>query len=51
MNKTNLKDKASITYNVIARLSKGESVSLDSLYKICRCFQCNIVDIMEFKFD
>ncbi len=51
MNKTDLKDQAGITYNIIARLSKGESVSMESLYKICRCLQCNIGDIMEFKFD
>ena len=51
MNKTDLKDQAGITYNIIARLSKGESVSTESLYKICKCLQCNIGDIMEFKFD
>ncbi|MDV7823861.1 helix-turn-helix transcriptional regulator [Enterococcus gallinarum] len=33
MNKTDLKDQAGITYNIIARLGKGESVSMESLYK------------------
>jgi putative transcriptional regulator len=51
MNKTDLKDQAGITYNIIARLGKRESVSMESLYKICKCLQCNIGDIMEFKFD
>ena len=51
MNKTDLKDQAGITYNIIARLGKGESVRMESLYKICKCLQCNIGDIMEFKFD
>ncbi len=51
MNKTDLKDQAGITYNIIARLSKGEPVSMESLYKICRSLECNIGDIMEFKFD
>ena len=51
MNKTDLKDQAGITYNIIARLGKWESVSMESLYKICKCLQCNIGDIMEFKFD
>ncbi|NLY98545.1 MAG: helix-turn-helix transcriptional regulator [Clostridiaceae bacterium] len=51
MNKTDLKDQAGITYNIIARLGKGESVSMESLYKICKCLQCNIGDIMEFKLD
>ncbi len=50
MNKTDLKDQASITYNIIARLGKEQSVNLESLYKICKCLQCNIGDIMEFKF-
>ena len=51
MNKTDLKDQAGITYNIIARLGKGEPVSMESLYKICRSLECNIGDIMEFKFD
>jgi DNA (cytosine-5)-methyltransferase 1 len=36
MNKTDLKDQAGITYNIIARLSKGETESMESLYKICK---------------
>ena len=51
MNNTYLKDQAGITYNIIARLGKGESVSMESLYKVCRFLHCNIGDIMEFKFD
>lgn len=51
MNKTDLKDQAGITYNIIARLGKGEPVSMESLYKICRSLECDIGDIMEFKFD
>ena len=51
MNKTDLKDQAGITYNIIARPGKREPVSMESLYKICRCLECNIGDIMEFKFE
>ncbi|MDD2574763.1 MAG: helix-turn-helix transcriptional regulator [Tepidanaerobacteraceae bacterium] len=51
MNKTDLKDQAGITYNIIARLGKEQPVNLESLYKICKCLQCNIGDIMEFKLD
>jgi DNA (cytosine-5)-methyltransferase 1 len=51
MNKTELKNQAGITYNIIARLGKEQSVNLESLYKICKCLQCNIGDIMEFKFE
>ncbi len=49
MNKTDLKNRAGITYNIIARLGKGESVSMESMYKICKYLQSNIGDIMEFK--
>ena len=51
MNKIDLKDQAGITYNIITRLSKGKIVSMEGLYKICKWLQCNIGDIMEFKFD
>lgn len=51
MNKTDLKDQAGLTYNIIARLGKGDAVSMESLYKISKCLQCNIGDIAEFKFD
>ena len=34
MNKTDLKDQAGITYNILARLGK----CLESLYKICDTF-------------
>jgi Predicted transcriptional regulator len=51
MNKTELKDSAGITYNILARLGKCEPVNLESLYKICKCLNCNIEDIMEFKIE
>ena len=34
MNRTELKDKAGISFNVLAKMGKGESVSLESLHKI-----------------
>ncbi|GEP64779.1 hypothetical protein CBE01nite_25470 [Clostridium beijerinckii] len=51
MNKTELKESAGITYNIIARLGKCQPVNLESLYKICKCLNCNIQDIMEFKIE
>ena len=33
MNRTELKDKAGISFNVLAKMGKGEPVSLESLYK------------------
>lgn len=51
MNRTELKDKAGVSFNVVAKLGKGETVSLDSLYKICKALNCDIGDIMEFTDD
>ena len=49
MNRTELKDKAGISFNVLAKMVKGESVSLESLHKICKTLKCDIGDIMEFE--
>lgn len=51
MNKTELKEKAGISFNVLARLGKDESVSVESLEKICRTLNCNIGDIMDIVVD
>lgn len=48
MNRTDLKDMSGISFNVLAKMGKRESVSLESLYKICKTLNCNIGDIMEF---
>ena len=48
MNRTELKDKAGISFNVLAKMGKGEPVSLESLYKISKSLNCNIGDIIEF---
>ena len=51
MNRTDLKDMAGISFNVLAKMGKGETVSLESLHKICKTLNCNIGDIMEFADD
>ena len=48
MNRTDLKEMAGISFNVLAKMSKGETVSLESLRKICIVLDCNIGDIIEF---
>ncbi len=48
MNKTQLKQLAKISTNAVAKLGKNESVSLETLEKICKLLQCNIGDIVEF---
>ena len=51
MNRTDLKDAAGISFNVLAKMSREEFVSMESLYKICRVLDCDIGSIMEFKQD
>lgn len=47
MKRTDLKEAAGISFNVLAKLGKGETVSMDSLLKICKALNCDISDIME----
>jgi DNA (cytosine-5)-methyltransferase 1 len=43
-----LKEKAEISQNVMAKINKNEPISVESLEKICRSLGCDIGDIMEF---
>ena len=47
MNKKELKDASGISFNVMARMGKNETISLESLEKICMVLNCNIGDIMD----
>lgn len=44
-NKTDLIPLAGISTNILAKLNKGEYVSMNSLVKICRALDCDIGDI------
>ena len=44
-NKTDLISLACVSTNIVAKLNKGEYVSMDSLAKICRALDCDIGDI------
>jgi putative transcriptional regulator len=48
INKSQLKEKAHISTNAVAKLGKNENVSLDTLEKICLALDCRIEDIMNF---
>ena len=48
MNRTELKDAAVISFNVLAKLGRNEFVSMESLQRICQTLSCNIGDIMDF---
>lgn len=47
MNKTQLKRVAKISTNVIAKLGRNESASIETLTKICAVLKCDVGDIME----
>lgn len=48
LSKTDMMHRANISSNVLARLSKSQAVSMDSMEKICAVLNCNIGDVMEF---
>lgn len=48
MNRTDLKDVAGISFNVVAKMGRNEFVSMESLYKICVALRCGIDDVVEF---
>ena len=48
INKTQLCKAAGITTNAMAKLGRDESVSLETLEKICETLGCNIEDVVEF---
>ena len=48
MNRTELKNTAGVSFNVLAKMSRNEFVSLESLCKICTVLACDIGDVMEF---
>lgn len=48
MNRTDLREIAGISFNIIAKMGKNEFVSMESLMKICVTLNCNIGDIMDF---
>lgn len=50
MNKTQLRCAAHISTNAVAKLGRNETVSVDTLEKICRVLQCDVGDIMEMDF-
>ena len=49
MSRTDLKDVAGISFNVLARMGREEYVSMESLHKICLALDCDIGSIMEFR--
>jgi len=47
MSKTQLREKAGITTNAIAKMGKNENVSTEIICKICKALECQVEDVME----
>ena len=48
MNKTDLMNQVKLSSGTIAKMSKGEPVSMTVLEKICQHFNCDFGDIVNF---
>lgn len=44
-NKTDLIPLAGISSNILAKLSKGDYISMESLQKICKALNCDVGDV------
>lgn len=49
MQKKDLIEVLGISSTTIAKMGKGEKVSLDVLERICKYFDCNVGDIISFE--
>ncbi|EPS56086.1 TPA: helix-turn-helix domain-containing protein [Clostridium botulinum] len=47
MKKKDLQFEAGISWASVTKLSKGETVSMDVLIKVCTALECDIGDIVE----
>lgn len=48
LKKKDLQSRANLSSNVIAKMGRGESVTLETLAKICVVLNCSIADLVEF---
>lgn len=47
MTKTEMRKMAGISTNVLAKMGKGEAISLESLARIAKVMQCTMDDIVK----
>lgn len=48
MKKKDLQAAAGISWASVTKLSKGETVSMEVLMKVCKALGCDVGDVMEF---
>ncbi len=51
MTKTQMRIKAGISTNILAKMGKNEPIAMDSLAKIADALQCGLDDIIEIQKD
>ena len=51
MMKKDLQKASSLSSNVITKMGKGESVTLETLAKICIALHCGLSDIVEIQLE
>ncbi len=49
LKKQDLVEKVGLSSSTVAKMGKGEKVSLDVLEKICDYMDCNVGDVMSFE--
>ena len=49
LKKSDLVEKVGLSSSTVAKMGKGEKVSMDVLEKICDYLGCNIGDVMSFE--
>ena len=45
--KTEMRKRSGISTNILAKMGKGEPISMESLAKICTALECGLDDIVE----
>ena len=51
MTKSDLRKEIGISSSTLAKMGKGENISLDVIDKICSLFNCRVEDILEYIHD
>jgi DNA (cytosine-5)-methyltransferase 1 len=51
MTKTEMREHAKISTNILAKMGKGEPISMESLAKITTALHCGLDDIVEIQKD
>lgn len=47
MKKKDFQESANLSQHVMRRLGRDETVTTDTLAKICKCLECKVDDIMD----